>query len=82
MRILLASLALACVAHADLPNVVFILVDDWKESRELSGEYPEKADELEALLDQRLKELNSQMPKVNPDYDPDARPERGGGRSR
>jgi hypothetical protein len=51
---------------------LFDLGNDLSEKIDLARKLPEKAHELEALLN-RLKQADAQMPQENPDYDPDAR---------
>lgn len=61
------------IRHDETGSVqLFNLAKDLSESNDLAGTLPEKAQALEKLLDQRLKQANAQMTSVNPDYDPDA----------
>ncbi len=52
---------------------LFDLDSDLAEECDLARKLPEKARELEALLEKRLREVDAQMPQENPEYDPDAR---------
>jgi arylsulfatase A-like enzyme len=56
---------------------LFDLAEDLSEANDLAGALPEKAKELEQLLDDRLKHANAQMTSVNPNYDPDTPVTRG-----
>ena len=49
------------------PSVILILVDDlgWMD---LSETMPDKVAAVEALLDQRLKSQEANLPRPNPDY--------------
>jgi arylsulfatase A-like enzyme len=51
---------------------LFDLAEDLAESNDLARSLPEKTEELEKLLDDRLGRANAQMTSVNPDYDPSA----------
>jgi arylsulfatase A-like enzyme len=51
---------------------LFNLADDISEKNDLSKSNPEKVAEMMALMEQRLKETDAQLPTVNPDYDPSA----------
>ena len=53
---------------------------DISEKNDLSKQNPELTEKLEQLMDQRLKEVDAQLPTENPDYDPDAKQERTGQR--
>ncbi|MCK5174126.1 MAG: hypothetical protein KAR47_12100 [Planctomycetes bacterium] len=44
---------------------------DIYEQNDLAAKMPEKVEELDARLTEYLKSVNAQMPKLNPDYDPD-----------
>jgi arylsulfatase A-like enzyme len=56
--------------HVELYN----LKDDLGEKNDLAARLPEKADELRKLLRDWRKSVNANMPKPNPDYDPDKDP--------
>ncbi|MHC4426806.1 MAG: sulfatase/phosphatase domain-containing protein, partial [Planctomycetota bacterium] len=49
---------------------LYNLKDDIGESRDLSKTNPDKAKELREMLHQWRKAVNAQIPKPNPDYDP------------
>jgi len=51
---------------------LFDLEADLSEEHDLAKQMPEKTEELENLLNKRLKQVNAQMPTENPNYDPDA----------
>ncbi len=51
---------------------LFDLGADLSEENNLAGKMPEKAAEMAALLDKRLKQVDAQMPTGNSTYDPDA----------
>jgi len=55
---------------------LFDLDADISETRNLSKEMPEKAAELEEMLEIRLRKINAQIPRPNPNYDPNAAAER------
>ena len=57
---------------------LFDLEKDISEKNDLSKQNPELTEKLEQLIDQRLKEVDAQLPTQNPDYDPDAKKERTG----
>ncbi len=67
---------------------LFDLDKDLSEKNNLSRKLPEKAKELEKLLEQRLNEVDAQRMTQNENYDPEAKPEQqaraqggqGGGR--
>lgn len=66
---------------------LYNLANDLGERDDLAPSMPDKAAELKRLLETRLKEMDVQMAKPNPDYDPKAtragdpgRGRRGGGR--
>jgi len=48
---------------------LFDLENDLSEKNDLARQMPEKAREMEALLEKRLKQVGAQMPTENPDYD-------------
>ncbi len=52
---------------------LFDLEADLSEKNDLSESMPEKAAEMATLLDQRLKQVDAQMPPENSNYDPDAK---------
>ncbi|MCF7847460.1 MAG: sulfatase-like hydrolase/transferase [Kiritimatiellales bacterium] len=49
---------------------LFNLSEDIGEQNDLSKSNPEKFKKMVALMDQRLKETNAQLPTENPEYDP------------
>jgi len=49
---------------------LYNLADDIGETKDLSKTNPEKADELRKMLHRWRKDVNAQIPKPNPDYDP------------
>jgi arylsulfatase A len=49
---------------------LFHIAEDIGETRELSAERPEKAKELNGLLEAWLKETGAKLPRPNPDYKP------------
>ncbi len=49
---------------------LFDLDTDLAESRNLAGEMPERAQQMLALMEAYLKEVNAAMPVPNPDHDP------------
>ncbi len=49
---------------------LFDLKNDLTESTNIAKKNPEKTEQLATLLDQRLAEVDAQMPTENPDYDP------------
>jgi hypothetical protein len=49
---------------------LFNLASDISESNDLSRQLPEKTAELKDLLETYLAEIDAQIPKPNPDYDP------------
>lgn len=51
---------------------LYQLDTDISESKDLTQQMPEKAAELAALLDQRLKQVEAALPSENPNYDPNA----------
>lgn len=51
---------------------LFDLEKDRSEQTDLAQKMPEKAVELEKLMNKRLKEVGAQLPTENPDYDPNA----------
>ncbi|MCF7848372.1 MAG: sulfatase-like hydrolase/transferase [Kiritimatiellales bacterium] len=51
---------------------LFDLDKDISEANDLSKRMPEKAQEMEKLMDARLKAVGAQLPTKNPDYDPSA----------
>ncbi|RKX45250.1 MAG: sulfatase [Verrucomicrobia bacterium] len=50
---------------------LFDLEADLSEENDLSGKMTEKAEQLETLLDKRLKQVDAQIPTGNTNYDPD-----------
>ncbi len=52
--------------------MLFDLDQDIGEANDLAKKMPEKAQEMEKLLDSRLKQVDAQMPTKNPDYDSNA----------
>ena len=71
----IVSLALpktASVASGRKPNFVFILVDDMG----LAANYPREVGQLDALIEQHLRETGALAPIPNPKYDPNAKPEK------
>ena len=62
---------------------LFNLDEDLGEKNDLAETHPEKLKELVAVMNNRLRSVNAQLPIVNPDYDPNAPiPERPGSRWR
>lgn len=55
---------------------LFDLKNDFRESKNLSSEHPEIVKELKKELEMHLDELNAEMPKKNPEYDP-SKPQKG-----
>jgi arylsulfatase A-like enzyme len=55
---------------------LFDLENDLTESNNLAKKNPEKTEQLEKLLAQRLDEVDAEMPTENPDYDSNAKQER------
>ena len=51
-------------------TTLFDLANDIGERNNLAMQMPEKAAELEAMLDDYLASVNADLPAVNPDYDP------------
>ena len=51
-------------------TVLFNIAEDIGERHNIAAEMPEKAAELEALLDGYLESVQADMPVANPDYDP------------
>lgn len=51
-------------------TLLFDLSSDIGERNNLAMQMPEKAAELEAMLDEYLASVNADLPAVNPDYDP------------
>jgi hypothetical protein len=70
MLILPMVLASASVlaAKPSKPNIVFILVDDLGESKDLSAAMPEKADELRKMLHSWRVKVDAKMMTPNPAY--------------
>ena len=64
---LLAS-ASVLAAKPSKPNIVFILVDDLGEKKDLSAAMPEKADELRKMLHSWRAKVDAKMMKPNPAY--------------
>ncbi|MYF70460.1 MAG: DUF4976 domain-containing protein [Proteobacteria bacterium] len=62
-------------------TALFDLSNDVRERNNLAVQMPEKAAELEALLDEYLVSVNADLPVANPDYDP-AKPSGFPGRAR
>jgi arylsulfatase A len=59
--------------HYDSDTVeLFDLEADIGETDDLSKQMPEKAKEMEKLMNKRLEGVDAQMPTKNPDYDPSA----------
>jgi hypothetical protein len=56
---------------------LFDLEKEVSEQTDLAQRLPEKTTALEALLIQRLKDVDAQLPTENPAYDPRATPQRG-----
>ena len=56
---------------------LFNLTEDLGEKEDRSKSNPDKLQEMVSLLDLRLKMTDAQLPSPNPDYDPDAVPQRG-----
>jgi arylsulfatase A-like enzyme len=52
-------------------RLLFDLSKDIYEQNDLAAKMPEKVEELDARMTEYLKSVNAQMPKLNPDYDPD-----------
>ncbi len=55
-----------------LSSQLFNLKEDLGEKEDLTKEMPGKSEELLALLEKRLKEIDACLPTPNPNYDPDA----------
>jgi len=53
---------------------LFNLAEDIGEEHDLAQQMPERAAELHRRLNKYLKDINAQMPVVNPNYDPDKVP--------
>ena len=51
---------------------LFNLAVDLSEEKDLAGDEPERAAEMEERLDERLEDAGAQHPTENPDYDPSA----------
>jgi len=51
---------------------LYNLKDDLSETTNLADKLPDKVKELDALIEQFLKDSNAVQPKPNPDYDPNA----------
>ncbi len=51
---------------------LFNLDEDLGEKNDLAKKHPEKLKELVAVMNNRLRSVNAQLPMVNPDYDPNA----------
>ena len=51
-------------------TVLFNIAEDIGERHNIAAAMPEKAAELEALLDGYLESVQADMPVANPDYDP------------
>ncbi len=51
---------------------LFDLSKDIGEKKDLAKVYPEKLEKLIAVMDNRLRSTNAQLPVPNPDYDPNA----------
>lgn len=56
--------------YEDESMELFNLANDEKETTNLVQEFPEKAAELKAILDARLRETGARFPQPNPDYVP------------
>jgi arylsulfatase A-like enzyme len=71
-------------------RLLFDLSTDVSERNDLADTMPEKVEELDQRLTEYLREVNAQMPRVNPDFDPGEslrpnernRDRRGSGRNR
>jgi len=57
---------------------LFNLAEDMSERRDLAERMPDKVKDLEGRLTRYLKDVDAQMPKPNPDYDPNKPPVRRG----
>ena len=57
----------------DNRSELYNLKGDLSEKHDLCSQMPEKAQELNTLLDRFLKETRATLPKPNPDYDPPVR---------
>ena len=53
---------------------LFNLAEDLGEQNDLADSHPGKLRELTALMEERLRSANAQVPTINPDYDPSAEP--------
>lgn len=56
--------------YEDSSVKLFNLSKDIGESKDLSEQFPEKTAELLKALEQYLKDMDAQIPDINPDYDP------------
>lgn len=56
--------------YEGFPSVLFDLSNDIRERNNLAQWMPDKAAELEAMLDEYLVSVNADLPAVNQDYDP------------
>ncbi|UCE50141.1 MAG: sulfatase [Phycisphaerales bacterium] len=52
-------------------RLLFDLSTDISERNDLADIMPEKVEELDQRMTEYLKEVNAQMPRINPNYDPD-----------
>jgi len=53
---------------------LYNLAEDISETNNLTARYPQKVKQLDALIDQHLKETGALVPIPNPMYDPNAKP--------